>query len=208
MPKAKYIQGIEKAIKQSRRRATKYRDCFRREEHARYWLVDPMLSALGWDVADPGQVFVEYTFEGSQGRLRPDYVFFDPSTDTSKIATPQMVVEAKQITISDIDLYLDWKRHKFSYNLDDLQDWPQDDVDQLNGYVKESGMKSGYGVLTDGLCWDIFEVRKDGGGLKQKPIDYFYILFEETKDSADRLKKLHRRNLRAQMRSNIQYDAK
>ena len=195
MRRAKYVQRIETAIKESRRRVIKYLDCFSREEHARYWLVDPMLSALDWDINDPGHVYIEYPVERSQGRLRPDYVFFKPSTDEPKDTTPRMIVEAKAITPSGVHAFLKWKESSYSYDVGNLQDWPKDYVDQLDGYVKESGMSSGYGALTDGLCWCVFEVRKDGGGLRQKYLDYFHILFEETAVSADKLKKLHRRNL-------------
>ena len=195
MQRAKYVQRIETAIKESCRRVIRYRDCFSREEHARYWLIDPMLSALGWDVGDPGQVFVEYAVGGSQGRLRPDYVFFKPSTDEPKDTTPRMIVEAKAITPGGVHEFLKWKESSYLYNVGDLEDWSQADVDQLDGYVRESRMNSGYGVLTDGLCWCIYEVRKDGSGLKQKYLDHFHILFEDPSFSADKLKMLHHRNM-------------
>ena len=40
------------------------------ESSTRYCLIDPLLTALGWDLSDPAQVLTEYNSGQWQGRLR------------------------------------------------------------------------------------------------------------------------------------------
>ena len=55
------------------------------ESSTRYCLIDPLLTALGWDLSDPAQVLTEY----NSGNGRADYALAPGS------GPPSLVVEAK-----------------------------------------------------------------------------------------------------------------
>lgn len=57
------------------------------ESSTRYCLIDPLLTALGWDLSDPSQVLTEY----NSGKGRADYALFPRS------GPPSLVVEAKPL---------------------------------------------------------------------------------------------------------------
>ena len=59
------------------------------ETRTRYALIDPVLLALGWDLANPVQAKLEYEIEG--GRI--DYALFK-----NGLETPVVLVEAKRLT--------------------------------------------------------------------------------------------------------------
>ncbi|MCY4389442.1 MAG: hypothetical protein OXC18_20290 [Desulfurellaceae bacterium] len=69
----------------------KYGDIFRENEGAtRYALIDPLLVALGWDLADPTQVIPEY--RPAQGKRNAvDYALMDSE------GRPFMLIEAKKL---------------------------------------------------------------------------------------------------------------
>ena len=77
MTQRDYKQAIEDAIEAVSARVAEYGDYFQYETHTRYWLVDPLLSALGWDSTNPGQVYIEYP---TPSGLRADYALLHPST--------------------------------------------------------------------------------------------------------------------------------
>ena len=65
-----------------------HRETFRKSESAtRYCLIDPLLTALGWDLSDPTQVLTEY----NSGNGRADYAM------VPGIGPPSLVVEAKSL---------------------------------------------------------------------------------------------------------------
>ena len=57
------------------------------ESSTRYCLIDPLLTALGWDLSDPAQVLTEY----NSGNGRADYAMAPGS------GPPSLVVEAKSL---------------------------------------------------------------------------------------------------------------
>ncbi len=57
------------------------------ESSTRYCLIDPLLTALGWDLSDPAQVLTEY----NSGNGRADYALAPGS------GPPSLVVEAKSL---------------------------------------------------------------------------------------------------------------
>ncbi len=57
------------------------------ESQTRYALIDPLLTALGWDISDPSQVVPEY----SAGAGRADYALLEGS------GKPALMVEAKRL---------------------------------------------------------------------------------------------------------------
>ena len=180
MERPDYAEEIENAIFSVMESVSAYGHRFRGELHTRYWMVDPMLAALGWDVSDLGLVYVEYPTPG--GKL-VDYVLLEPSTES-----PIVVIEAKAI----------WPKEIHAWNAaiepGDLKDWKQSDVDQLKGYVSDLGLTAGHAVLTDGGSWDIYDLSL-GGEFRDKRIQYFDTLWEKPKVSAIRLMALHRVNL-------------
>lgn len=67
-------------------------DLSKSESMTRYALIDPILSLVGWDLANPDQVRPEDTYQGG----RPDYVMFHQGS-------PVIVVEAKRLNAKLID---------------------------------------------------------------------------------------------------------
>ena len=65
-----------------------HREILRKSESAtRYGLIDPLLTALGWDLSDPAQVLTEY----NSGNGRADYAMVPGN------GPPSLVVEAKSL---------------------------------------------------------------------------------------------------------------
>lgn len=188
MAKSAYVQGIEKAINNVHSLVEKHGDYFQGslEWHARYWLIDPMLKALGWDVGNPEQVWVEYWTDNGGWA---DYAFFKPGSDT-----PLMIVEAKKTKNPGyaLDSSLEWFSQK-DKGPEGWVYWKDEEVAQLEGYTES--MKEGYGVLTDGVFWSVYDLSMPGQ-FADKLEAYFCILIPPVERSAEVLKKLHRRNLR------------
>ena len=71
-----------------RKRIQEHREKLQANEiRTRLALVDPLLHALGWDVADPSTVIPEY----DAGDGRADYALLGPD------GTPKVTVEAKRL---------------------------------------------------------------------------------------------------------------
>ncbi|MGC8689815.1 MAG: hypothetical protein ACP5UG_07230 [Thermoplasmata archaeon] len=65
------IQDLYELIIELRKKIEKHRELFTKNEASvRYALINPLLEALGWDLADPDDVIPEYSIEAG----RPDYV--------------------------------------------------------------------------------------------------------------------------------------
>jgi hypothetical protein len=164
------------------------RDYFQREEHTRYALVDVMLRALGWDVSEPSQVKVEYrTDQPPQDVRRVDYALFVPTSND-----PVVIVEAKAIGSNDIAYYLGEVEDSPDTKEGDWVEWDSKDVDQLERYCESHSV--GYGVLTNGDFWDIYDLSKEGS-FKEKRKKYFPVANTDLDDSVEALKLLHRRNV-------------
>ena len=180
MGQPNYAQAIEDAIELAAARVAEHGDRFQREPHTRYWLVDPILAALGWDVNDPSQVYVEYPTPG--GRWA-HYVLLQPAT-----GAPLAVIEVKAISQEEIRL---WNADEDPGN---IQEWEQEHVDQLEEYIDDLQLATGYAVLTDGASWDIYDLERPGA-FSGKRIHYFDTLYEDTEISVAGLSTLHRVNL-------------
>ena len=94
-----WLDDLNELVGRLKERIEKHKDVLRGNETAtRYALIDPLLTALGWDLSDPGQVRTEY----STGKGRADYATFARgNTDV-----PGLVIEAKhpgKPTIDGID---------------------------------------------------------------------------------------------------------
>lgn len=107
-----------------------------REEHTRYALIDPIITALGWNTAEPMECHPEWYYPGLEKRA--DYALFRPG-DIVDIGTrevaPYIIIEAKALC-EPLDNHLD----------------------QLDAYTKaRPRMTEGYAVLTNGAEWRIFD---------------------------------------------------
>ena len=83
-----WLDELAELIESLKRRSVEHSDALRKNEAlTRSALIDPVLTALGWDLTDPAQVIPEYvTING-----RIDYAMFAGGGDR-----PVMLVEAPQ----------------------------------------------------------------------------------------------------------------
>ena len=168
----KYVQEIEEAVKRTRTHFKKYKGHIYgngKEYQTRYWLIDPILRALDWNVNDPGQVWIERSING----VIADYVMFVSDPDR-----PAIVLEAKSIDKV--------KAKGFEF----------DAVNQLRSQSGE--LDRGYGVLSCGFLWNIFDLRKEPHNprnvtdFRRKRIADFNIMSSSPEECAKQLKVLHR----------------
>ena len=194
--KANYILKIEKAIDTICNRMKLHQGYFQREEHTRYALVDVMLCALGWDLSDPAQVKVEFRpSEDRNDARRVDYVLLGPDGET-----PLVMVEAKAIGSNDIAYYLGEVEDPPDTKEGDWVEWDTNDVGQLESYCES--LPFGYGVLTNGNFWDIYNLSTPGS-FKEKRKKYFPVSNTDTDESVEVLKLLHRWNVLKEVRQDV-----
>ncbi len=85
-----WLDDLNELVGTLKERIEQHKDVLGKNETAtRYALIDPLLTALGWDLQDPGQVQTEY----STGDGRADYAML-AGGDTSR---PRLVIEAKKL---------------------------------------------------------------------------------------------------------------
>lgn len=103
------------------------------ETRTRVALIDPLLSALGWDVSDPSVVVCEDSVDSNrESKKKADYVLMRP--DSKKIA----VLEAKKLgELGPLDHRKDTKS-----------------LDQIHSYAGHLGCI--YGGVTDGNFWRLY----------------------------------------------------
>lgn len=134
------ISNLEIAIRQVRKQLKDYPPeefgYVYRELATRYLLIDPMVRALDWDMGDFWQCAVEWPLlKNNEGRTR-----WSEKADYvlfNPSERPVVVIEAKRVR-------------------SDLASWET----QLERYT--FGMRSGIGVLTDGVIWHLYNLRKRG----------------------------------------------
>lgn len=156
-----------------------------RETRTKYALIDPILRSLGWSTEDPNQVKLEYGVDPSpeDGR-RVDYALFQ-NRDAPK---PYILIEAKGFgNIENAEMLQDNLREKQSIqdemwnsfsvlgSFDDSQMVAEYEhggmfpgirkqhLAQLDGYMRSIEMDNGYGVITNGDRWVIYDVSLPGG---------------------------------------------
>ena len=142
------IQSVVEAIEHCRAVVDEWPECMCewslawREVDTRYAFIDPVLTALGWNVSDPKRVVAEW--RRGEGWL--DYALFAPGSRATILESgaPCIAVEAKSL---------------WGYRRSRLTDhWPQ-----LAYYVTASpAMQQGLGVLTNGAEWHIYDVATPG----------------------------------------------
>ena len=218
-----YVREIEEAIEVTRTFVEQFGGRIRglgKELQTRYWLIDPMLKALGWDVNDPDKVWVQYPVPAPQGRtLYPDYAFFAPNTDV-----PVVILEAKAISDADIasveeewdedddqDEEETWEENGEEWDDDEEWDNEEQDAGDYIGQFREGevdqlrrqcrGLRNGYGVLSKGSLWSIYDLGEPGNprtaaGFQRKRIAHFNLLSSPSEMCIAGLRLLHRRNFR------------
>ena len=164
---------ISDTIKTIRNRVRQNGQYITSELRTKYTLIDPLLRALGWDTADPYRVRMEYRFE--QTKLIPDYVLF-------KARRPAGILEAKALDTQQrprLELNTAWDEQEIKNNFQKLQrgenitetklnpynkdTWTsikQTDERQLEEYIQEIGLTSGYAILTNGDKWRVYDLAK------------------------------------------------
>ena len=85
-----WLDELNELVGTLKERIEKHKEVLSKNETVtRYALIDPLLTALGWDLQDPEQVQTEY----STGDGRADYAMFTGG-DTTR---PRLVIEAKKL---------------------------------------------------------------------------------------------------------------
>ena len=145
------------------------------EVRTKYVLIDPLLRVLGWNTDNPAQVQLE--FETGNSTKRADYALFTP-----QFKKPVGLVEAKllpQEKISQFREFANQKDQAVAIGFRELQSsigsgppptilLPDDEWSalkkanegQLEGYVHELQLRAGYGILTNGDDWWIYDLKK------------------------------------------------
>ena len=134
-----WLDDLNELVGTLKERIEQHKDVLSKNETAtRYALIDPLLTALGWDLSDPGQVRTEYRSDDNSDRRRRDYTMFtgedNAGGDKKK---PQLVIEAKHL------------------------DTPIGDkiIDQTIGYCVREGIP--YFAVTNGSDWEIYKTSGD-----------------------------------------------
>lgn len=129
-----WLDDLTELVGTLKERIEKHGDVLSKNETAtRYALIDPLLTALGWDLQDPGQVRTEYNPDGER-RRRSDYTMFTGGDKRKS----QLVIEAKKLGT------------RISGEI----------VKQTIGYCIDEGIP--YFVVTNGGDWEIYPTFGEG----------------------------------------------
>ena len=178
-------------IRQLRSRAQahwKYLSSGERETRTKYALIDPILRSLGWDTEDPTQVKMEHEVShGDDDNRRVDYALFNaPDSE------PYILIEAKGLQSQNAENAKNLSRElthaeemrtelwegfsgkdglaafdnsRMKAELEDggmLPGLKNEYLAQLSGYARAFDMQEGYGVVTNGDAWVIYDMRVSG----------------------------------------------
>ena len=166
------------------------------EMRTRYAVIDPILEALGWDLANPSQVRVEHVAGGPGEKKRVDYALF--SEDSKE--KPMILLEAKKLSQAQVN---SWEKNREREKRRIQKDWEDlssgkplrppkrdswqadlklaltaDEIKQLEDYVKGLRLTEGYAVLTNGAEWIVYDlsIRGRGVGFDKKQVSNINIL--------------------------------
>ena len=162
------ISTVEAAIRHARSVITEWTEAgftYWREEHTRYAVIDPVITALGWDTSDPKECHPEYwRFRGDEAADRADYALFGtPDLDAIGNGTmaPNVIIEAKRLNVA-----------------------LEEHVGQLQRYVgADPRMGTGVAVLTNGREWWLYDLDRRGA-FADKQLDPINILEGNLRESA------------------------
>ena len=160
------LDDLVAVIETLKKRIAKHGASLRENEtRTRMALIDPLLTALGWDVADPAKVTPEYTVSGG----RADYALLEPKLELDLVDKPAATVEAKKLGES-----LDSHRM------------------QMLTYSNASGIA--FAGLTDGNHWQLYRTFEPVP-LEQKLVLDVFIANTPAHEAALKLLLLWRPNL-------------
>lgn len=168
------IDALVRAIEALQERIRNDGDTIRSDEiRTRTALVDPLLTALGWDTTDPRMVIPEYRI----GDMKVDYALVKVPKGRRR-AKPVAFVEAKRM----VEYLGDHRRQVFNY-------------------AYAGGVK--YGCLTNGVRWVLYDVfNKDAPRNDRRVVDVS-LRHEPAFDCAVKLLLLQATNLEHGMRLSI-----
>ena len=162
------------------------------ETRTRYTLIDPILRSLGWDLSDPAQVRVEIDINVSTAVKKVDYALYKSGSgerpwilvEAKRLAPEQIERFTNMRSLRRKELADSWDALTTMSTSGDTSwseinsqsdeerisshelRWTQlsrgDRIRQLSDYVGEFGMVAGYGVLTDGDEWSIYDIGREG----------------------------------------------
>lgn len=178
-------------IKQIRARSQAHHEYLskgERETRTKYALIDPILRSLGWDTEDPNQVRLEYEVDrGNNSIGKVDYALFNNPSPK-----PYILIEAKGLgeenaenarnlsdgmtrredartnlwkNFSGWDGLAEFDDSRMTVEFEDGGMFPgmrKEHLAQLSGYARAFDMQEGYGVLTNGDAWVIYDMSLDG----------------------------------------------
>ena len=175
------------------------------ETRTKYALIDPVLGALGWNLADPAQAKFEYEIQ--QGRI--DYALFKAG-----FKHPVILVEAKKLAPRGAEEFQkfserkhiavdqSWEQFRKGTELEKglapvSEEWSkiltEGNESQLGSYAYNLQLQTGYGVLTNGNEWQIYDMSRKGS-FSEKLVAAFNILTDPAAGSAEKLQVLWRGN--------------
>ena len=205
--------SITTAIQSIRKTVLENGEYISSELRTKYVMIDPMLRALGWDTSNPSQIQMETRLPQTDGI--PDYALFKKNPKV-----PVGILEAKALNPVIIPRLKDKiQRHEHGVleafrnlqfgifgedqtnraNLFDQETWAglkKTHEAQLEKYVREIGMTAGYGILTNGDDWWVYDVQeysRNKERLREALVSETSILFEES-SKATRDLEIIRRN--------------
>ena len=139
-----WLDDLNELVGRLKVRIEQHKDALSKSETAtRYALIDPLLTALGWDLSDPGQVRTEHNPEGDRKKRR-DYTMLT-GEDKKK---SQLVIEAK----------------KLGKAMDDKV------IDQTISYCTREGIP--YFVVTNGSEWEVYKTSGDVHIKEKRIVDF------------------------------------
>ena len=147
------------------------------EVRTRYALIDPILKALGWNLNDPSQVQIKYETRTDQSNP-DDRVYAYALLYTGK---PVIHVEARRLPQDYVDKHKAnreeerarikdaWGNFQRGAQIPNappiIAKWREimeKHEAQLNGYIEQQQIGSGYAVLTNGADWRISDLAESG----------------------------------------------
>lgn len=139
-----WLDDLNELVGRLKVRIEQHKDVLGKNETAtRYALIDPLLTALGWDLSDPGQVQMEYNTGEGRADGYADYAMFARG-DTD---TPELVIEAKKLG-TPISV----------------------GIDQSIGYCLKDDIS--YFVVTNGEKWEAYYIYKSGKLADKRVVDF------------------------------------
>ena len=84
------------------------------EAHTRYAVIDPVITALDWDISDPKECHPEYPrYREGENLARADYALFgEPNLVAigNNAVAPDVIIEAKSVS-TNLEVHVDQLQH-------------------------------------------------------------------------------------------------